>query len=170
MILETGISLSLQQEIPINLGQFLGSVLLEGEDVRVEDSVEQKGGYVWVTRNLHLKTASVLLEGNFIDENLVTDSLLQESTINRIRIHDPAFQTSQGVGIGSTVKELIEHLGEESLGITPIPDFGYVDLQLGQSHIHFLIKDDFLQQDMAESGLQLEDLPKDHLIALIVVM
>lgn len=169
LIAETGIELQLEEKQQIVLGDYLGTTILDGSDWLIEDSLEQRGGYVWLTRNIHMKSGSLLLEGNFLDEQAATDSLLQESRINRIRIQDPHFQTENGLRIGSTIAELMDQANPDDIGLTHLPDFGYVDVQIGQSHIHFLILDGFLTEEV-DDGLRIEDLPRDGTISMIVVM
>ena len=154
----------------VQLGDYIGDVVVEDAGMVVEDSIENQGGYVWVTRTIQLPNngGRLVFEGNFIDDRQATDSLLQESTINRIRILSDGYQTAENLGLGSSFGEILEHVGEEGIGFAHLPDFGYVDVQIGQSSIHYLISDQFLPEGAEE--IVLEQIPAELPVEMIVVM
>lgn len=170
-ICQTGVGIGENGEMIAQIGDFIGDILPEGEQIRVEDSVETQDGYVWAVRTIHSPEGVVMLEGNFIDEREeLLDSLLQESTVNRIRVLDQAYRTPIQLGIGSTFSELLEKYDEASLGLVHLPDFGFIDIQVDQSHIHYLLSDTFLPKNLDESGIQASSIPLESTIEMIVVM
>ena len=155
------------------LGARLGDLVAEAtwenaENIAVQDSLESQGGYIWLSRTVHLPDGPIIVEGNFIDERNMSDSLLSESRVNRLRIHNSAFQTTDQLHIGSSVAEIIAAYPAADFGLIPLASYGMLDIQVDTSHIHFLIR--VAPELLAQDSLRLESVPIESQVAMIVVM
>lgn len=123
-------------------------------------------GFEWLVRVINLPEGRLIVEGSFLDQRFIDDSLRETSTVNRLRIESPAFQTWEGLRVGSRLQELLAAFAGRDLGFTPIPDYGLIDIQADTSHIHFLVPlPDALPETFSPEALD-PDLP----VAAIVVM
>lgn len=121
------------------LGTMVAIAAVEG--VEPQDSIIAQEGYVWLTRTLPFTDGSVVIEGQFIDERSYSDTLVSESTINRIRISSPSFQTREEIRVGSTVLALQEQFPDSTFLVDAVPGFPVLQLRLSSSHIIYLIPD-----------------------------
>lgn len=170
-ICQSGIGIGENGEMLVRIGDFIGDILPEGEFFSIEDSVEEQEGFIWAIRTIHDSQGTVILEGNFIDvREQALDSLLQESTVNRIRVLNSLFRTPIHLGVGSSFSELLAVFDATSLGLVHLPDFGYIDIQVDQSRIHYLLSDEFLPEYLDENGIVPSSIPAEARIGMIVVM
>ncbi|MEO1448375.1 MAG: hypothetical protein AAFV07_02545 [Bacteroidota bacterium] len=111
------------------------------EDLEAQDSVENQQGYVWLTRTLPFEDGTVVIEGQFIDERQSNDTLLSESTVNRVRINSPSFRTAENIRVGSTLQELQQAFPDSTFLVDAVPGFSVMQVRLSSSHILFLVPD-----------------------------
>ena len=97
-------------------------------------------GYVWMTREMVLDTGKIVFEGDFFDETRVTDELLKESALSRIRVESPMLQLDNGIKTGMTYGRLKTYYPESSWELTYIPNYKMVDIMSSEAaSIHFLV-------------------------------
>lgn len=97
-------------------------------------------GYVWMMREMVLDTGKIVFEGDFYDEKRVSEELLQESSLSRIRIESPMLQLENGLKTGMTYGTLKTFYPESSWELTYIPNYKMVDIMSSEAaSIHFLI-------------------------------
>ena len=134
----------------------------------------KEDGYVWMMREMVLDTGKIVFEGDFFDESRVTEELLQESSLSRIRVESPMLQLENGIKTGMTYGRLKSHYPESTWELTYIPNYKMVDIMASESaSIHFLVPGpptlfpDSLQDFIEVSP---EGLPEDLEIAGIVLL
>ena len=156
----------------IKLGDTLSNFDLNEFSIdRVEDSLEERGGYKWLTRTVHLDSGVLVLEGNFIDERQFNDLQLEFSTLNRLRVGSPHFQTAEGVSVGKSMADLLAANEGKDFRVTVLPSNGLVDLEDPEGHIHYLIEaDQTVFSVILEQANRLSVIPPENLIKFIVVM
>ena len=143
----------------------------EMEPESVEDSVENQGGYVWMTRTYHFKKGKIVLEGEFLDERQTNDTLLSASTINRLRIESSIFQTKENIRVGSTLSSLSKVYGDSLLQAQVLLNYERIQVQASDSRMIFLIDDpkNELAGKLGETP-KISQLPQGAVISAIVVM
>ncbi|RMG72926.1 MAG: hypothetical protein D6722_04525 [Bacteroidetes bacterium] len=124
------------------------------------------GGFEWLERVIQLPEGRLIVEGSFLDQRFINDSLRASCVVNRMRIESPSFSAAGGIGVGSTLAELAEAYAGSDVGLIPIPDYDLLDVQPDTSHIHFLIP---LPATLPDS-LSLESLDPAAPVTAIVVM
>ena len=154
------------------IGEYIAQV--DTEDLvpkSVEDSVENQGGYVWMTRTYHFEKGKIVLEGEFLDERQTNDTLLSASTINRLRIESPIFQTKENIHVGSLLSSLSAAYGDSLLQAQALLDYERIQVQAADSRLIFLINDpgNELSGKLGETPV-ISQLPEDVAISAIVVM
>lgn len=112
--------------------------LILDKSIRIKDTLYTQGDYQWRGQELALTDGSmVYLEGNFVDEG-DPGNQLPISTVNRIRVESPAFETVEGIKVGMPLSELKQKLSEEQFVAIYIPSANMVDITLPeQSGLHF---------------------------------
>lgn len=137
----------------------------------VGDSLEEAGGYNWLSRTIHLEDGEVVLEGNFIDNRQFDQEKLGESRLNRVRIGSPFFQTADSVSVGMSLAELQAATEGKDFFVTPLPRDGLVDLEDELGHIHYLIEADMtVFSVILEQANPISVIPPTNKIKYIVVM
>jgi hypothetical protein len=156
----------------IPLGSFVSEV--EVADLaagHIQDSVESGNGYVWVSRTLHFDQGQVIVEGEFMDDRGINDTLLSSSRINRVRIESPLFRTTRDIRVGHTLQALLAAFPEGGFQVVPIPDYHAFQVRLPDSHIFYLVADtESMTEVLSPANLPVEALPQDAPIVAIVVM
>ncbi|MEO0473621.1 MAG: hypothetical protein AAF206_28680 [Bacteroidota bacterium] len=107
-------------------------------DVRVEDSVRNEGGYLWVNRTLYFPEGRFIIEGDFIDAQKANDSILNATSVNRIRIEHPAYKSQEGIAVGNTVAEIQKLTPTGNWQVQVIPDYQIISLQKGDGTMPIL--------------------------------
>ena len=160
----------------VGLGQTLNDMdtLVPGLGI-LQDTLVYDQGYFLATRTLHLNDGVVVVEGEYIDENDVNDTLIATSSVNRVRIESPSFRTEQGIGVGMNLRTLQTTYPEDEFYINPILGYGALDIsRVSDTHIHYLVKDP--KNEMARAAmnngveLEMKDLPADEQLFAIVLM
>ncbi|WNJ20408.1 hypothetical protein [Pontibacter sp. G13] len=143
----------------------------EWEIVEMTDSLESRNGYDWLIRTVHLKDGNVFLEGNFIDSHAATDSMINASILNRIRIESPSIHSHHNLKVGDPVSKLAESHPVESLVAVPIPDFGVIQVQIAESHVFYLVPDGGQTFETQEDGsISWDQMPAGAQIQSMVLM
>lgn len=142
--------------------QLPGGDLAEAE---ARDFVQETEAYAWFERTITLSEGQLILEGDFID-NRATDleTQLAESKLNRIRIESPLFKTPEGIQVGDRIDTLMNRIGGEMV-LTPLPNYGVIDLQPVSRRLHFLIP--ATAEELSDEAVVL---PNDRQIKAIVVL
>lgn len=158
------------------LGQALNEMdtLVPGLGI-LQDTLVYDQGYFLATRTLHLNDGVVVVEGEYIDENEVNDTLIESSSVNRIRIESPSFRTASGLGVDMRLGVLQATYPEDDFYINPILGYGALDIsRVSDTHIHYLISDpgnELARATMSQGEeLTMEALPSDVQIFAIVLM
>lgn len=160
----------------VDLGQALNDMdtIVPGLGI-LQDTLVYDQGYFLATRTLHLNDGVVVVEGEYIDETEVNDTLIATSSVNRVRIESPSFRTESGIGVGMDLKALQATYPEDDFYINPILGYGALDIsRASDTHIHYLIKDpgNEMARTAMTNGIELEmkDLPADEQLYAIVLM
>ncbi|MCI4667195.1 MAG: hypothetical protein MRZ79_03475 [Bacteroidia bacterium] len=139
--------------------------------VSVGDSVEEGGGYIWLSRTVDLAEGKLVFEGDFIDDRQFTDEKLNNSRLNRIRIASPAFHTAEKISVGMTLADLQAANEGREFFVTPLPREGLVDLEDPNGHIHYLVEADMtVFSIILEQANPISVIPPANTIKYIVVM
>lgn len=160
----------------VGLGQPLNEMdtIVPGLGV-LQDTLMYDQGYFLATRTLHLKDGAIVIEGEYIDEDDVNDTLIAGSSVNRVRIESPSFQTQKGIAVGMTLAVLAERFPGEEFYINPLLNYQALDITGAfDTHIHYLIQDpgnEIARKAMtANQDITLSDLPADSELFAIVLM
>lgn len=156
----------------VRLGDKLADLNLEELGfTEVGDSLEEAGGYMWLSRTLPVEDGQIILEGDFIDDRQFSEEKLGESLLNRIRISTPSFKTAEQISVGMSLEQLQKANGERKFFVTPLPRDGLVDLEDENGHIHYLIEADMtVFSVIMEQADPLSVIPSQNKIKYIVVM
>ncbi|GAB4412324.1 MAG: hypothetical protein OHK0039_18250 [Bacteroidia bacterium] len=153
------------QEVRLGLSMFAFGGEALGADSATE-VWEHSGGFEWLVRTYAFDDGRVIVEGSFLDDRYITDEHRNASAVNRIRIETARFRTPAGIGVGSPLAALgAAHPGADFL-LTPIPAFGYLDVQPDSSHLHYLLP----LPDSLPEPLSIDGLPQTTTIAAVIVM
>lgn len=160
----------------VDLGQPLNEMdtIVPGIGI-LQDTLMYDQGYFLATRTLHLEDGAIVIEGEYIDEEEVNDTLIAGSSVNRVRIESPSFQTQQGISVGMILETLTDRFPEEEFYINPLLKYEALDITGAfDTHIHYLIQDpgnQLAREAMtANKELTLKDLPADSELFAIVLM
>lgn len=160
----------------VDLGQPLNEMdtIVPGIGV-LQDTLMYDQGYFLATRTLHLDDGTIVIEGEYIDENEVNDTLIAGSSVNRVRIESPSFQTNKGIAVGMPLEILTNRFPGEEFYINPLLNYQALDITGAfDTHIHYLIQDpgnEIARKAMtADQELTLKDLPADSELFAIVLM
>jgi hypothetical protein len=119
----------------------------------------------WNVRMLQFANGTVFLEADFEEGFL----------LNRIRIETPEYRTKLGIGVGSTVAEVVKAFEGESLFVLPFEEYGVMEVVRpvivgnGSNRMIFQIPLGTWFNPKAES-YTLADLPLDAKVLRIVLM
>ncbi len=157
----------------VNLGQPLNELDTIVPDLGIlQDTLVYDQDYVLATRTLTLDDGVVVVEGEYIDENKVNNGIIASSSVNRVRIESPRFQTRNGLSVGMSVRDLKQMFPEEEFYINPIIGYDALDISgVFNTHIHYLVSDP--GNELARSkqeGMSLDDLPAEAPFFAIVLM
>jgi hypothetical protein len=155
-----------------SLGFPLDELEFEAE-VKIKDTVFTQGGYQWRGKEIILADgSSVHLEGNFVDEGDPANQL-EVSTVNRIRVESPLYQTPEGIKVGLSFGELKALIDEEQIVAIYIPSAKMVDLTVPEvSGLHFNLPLDTeieLQEGYQGKEIKIDIIPIQTPIHSIVV-
>lgn len=160
----------------VDLGQPLNEMdtIVPGLGV-LQDTLMYDQGYFLATRTLHLEDGAIVIEGEYIDEEEVNDTLIAGSSVNRVRIESPSFQTQQGISVGMPLQTLANRFPGEEFYINPLLNYQALDITGAfDTHIHYLIQDpgnEIARKAMtASQEISLSDLPADSELFAIVLM
>lgn len=138
------------------------------------DSLDAKGGFVWVTRSFFFSKGRMLVEGEFVDERNANDTLLSDTRVNRIRIETPEFATTDGVRVGDSFSKLTNLFPAESLLIAPVPGYQVLDIshRMGARRVHYMLNDPGykLAKQMKDGFVPVAAIPPSATIAYLVLM
>ena len=138
------------------------------------DSLDSKGGYVWVTRTFQFPKGRIFVEGEFIDERAATDTLLSNTLVNRIRIESPEFATTDGIRVGDPVSKLFSLFPAEGLVILPVPGFQVLDIshRQGIRRVHYMLNDPGykMAKQMKDGYVPASVIPPDATFLYLVLM
>lgn len=154
------------------LGFPLDELEFEAE-VKIKDTLFTQGGYQWRGKEVVFPDgSSVHLEGNFVDEGDPANQL-EVSTVNRIRVESPLYQTPAGIKVGLSFGELKALIDEEQIVAIYIPSAKMVDLTVPEvSGLHFNLPLDTeieLQSGYQGKEIQINIIPDQTPIHSIVV-
>lgn len=160
----------------VDLGQPLNEMdtIIPGLGV-LQDTLMYDQGYFLATRTLHLDDGSIVIEGEYIDEAQVNDTLIAESSVNRVRIETPSFQTQKGISVGMPVGILSQRFPEMEFYINPLINYQALDITGAfDTHIHYLVQDpgnEIARKAMtSDSNILLSDIPAESELFAIVLM
>lgn len=160
----------------VDLGQPLNEMdtIVPGIGV-LQDTLMYDQGYFLATRTLHLDDGTIVIEGEYIDEEEVNDTLIAGSSVNRVRIESPSFQTQKGIAVGMPLETLTNRFPGEEFYINPLLNYQALDITGAfDTHIHYLIQDpgnEIARKAMiADQDITLKDLPADSELFAIVLM
>lgn len=160
----------------VDLGQPLNEMdtIVPGLGI-LQDTLMYDQGYFLATRTLHLEDGAIVIEGEYIDEEEVNDTLIAGSSVNRVRIESPSFQTQKGIAVGMPLKTLATRFPGEEFYINPLLNYQALDITGAfDTHIHYLIQDpgnEIARKAMtANQDLSLSDLPAESELFAIVLM
>lgn len=160
----------------VDLGQPLNEMDTIVPDLGIlQDTLMYDQGYFLATRTLHLEDGVIVIEGEYIDEEEVNDTLIAGSSVNRVRIESPSFQTQKGIAVGMPLQTLSARFPGEEFYINPMLNYQALDISGAfDTHIHYLIQDpgnEIARKAMIENqDLTLSDLPADAPLFAIVLM
>ncbi len=157
----------------VRLGDFLAQVgpqeLFDAGKVR--DTLASGNGYIWIVRTLEFEDGEVIIEGEFIDDRDITQEKVDASTVNRIQVKSPAFETAQGLKVGSTFGELRETFADSTMYVDAIPEYKAVVVQVQGLPLFFNFIESTPELSTRTDGtLTPEMIPADMEVASIVVM
>lgn len=151
---------------------------------RILDQVVQRDGFKWMERRIILPedNGQLVLEGLAVEAAYAIDSLLSQSTISRIRIESPVYETGNHIKIGTAVSRLFELYPDAKFEVISLMDYETISLQVPSlSGIIYQIRDEanqlasgaagtFMDQDSTFKVLDAAVIPKSARISAIVVM
>lgn len=157
----------------VRLGDFLAQVgpqeLFDAGKVR--DTLASGNGYIWIVRTLEFEDGEVIVEGEFIDDRDITQEKVDASTVNRIQVKSPAFETAQGLKVGSTFGELRETFADSTMYVDAIPEYKAVVVQVQGLPLFFNFIESTPELSTRTDGtLTPEMIPANMEVASIVVM
>lgn len=99
-------------------GTFKDTVFVDSVDARDEKGKFTRTELAWNVRMLHFATGTVYLEADFEEGFL----------LNRIRIETPEYHTKNGLGVGSTVADIVKGYEGEQLQVLPFEEFQVMEI------------------------------------------
>ena len=156
------------------IGAYINDLKLsQWENAEIEDSIRAEDGFRWMQRTIHLADGKIIIEGDFFEEALASDSLLQLSRVSRVTIQSPSFQTPQAIHVGSQLQQLTKLHADSLFEVIAIPEYETITLQLPtESRLIYQIKDKDNQISGANTitNVAVGNLPQGITIYAIVVM
>jgi hypothetical protein len=112
----------------------------------------------------------VVVEGEPLASDPGNEARLGETRVNRIRIESPLFRTREGIRPGSPLSALMQAFPADSLILTPLPGYGFIQVQAGRARIFYLLPDPRGTGPAAAAPIAPEALPAATPVQAIVVM
>lgn len=146
---------------------------VEGNGIRVTDSIAREGGYEWRVRRVDDPDGRLTFESQPVDEGDPAKKL-PKADLLRVLIEHPGFSTAEGVHLGTTLAELTEIFGDNALTAIAIPSYGKVQLSVEGSRILYMIDDPGQKlaalADKRYHQVPLRKIPQNVKISMIVAM
>lgn len=109
------------------------------DSLRISDSTAMQEGFVWLVKTVRTPHSEFVFESEAVSES--ERATLPLKNIARVRIVMPEVHTPEGVGIGSTVADLVEKFTADSLKAEGIPSYQKIQIASPRGHFVYLIDD-----------------------------
>lgn len=146
---------------------FANIYIPERDSLKVKDSTVVAEDFMWLVKTITTPHGEFVFESEAV--SAAERELLPKKNIARVRITVPNVQTPEGVGIGSTVADLIGKFTADSLSAIAIPEYKKIQIASPRGHFVYLI-DDFGSGATQPVRVPLATIPTSAKVTWLVMM